>query len=98
MVLSIYRGRPLICNKGGYLGTFYRFIVFIFKMVNQGTPLCKSVNMWSVPFMSTGKYLQIPFNSTSADLYCEQGVHQNLAEFEIKPAMNSFKMRGPFHL
>ena len=48
--------------------------------------------------MSTGKYLQIPFNSTSADLYCEQGVHQNLAEFEIKPAMNSFKMRGPFHL
>ena len=46
----------------------------------------------------TGKYLQIPINSTSVDLYCGQKLCKHLAELEIKPILNSFHNRGPFHL
>jgi hypothetical protein len=46
----------------------------------------------------SGKYLQIPVNSTYVDLYCEQGLCQHLADFEIKPVGNSFEMQGPFHI
>lgn len=45
-----------------------------------------------------GKYLQIPENSTSLDLFCEKHVCQQLANLEIQPVNDSFAKQGPFHL
>jgi hypothetical protein len=45
-----------------------------------------------------GKYLQIPVNETSVELFCEKLVSQDLADHEIQPIANSFAKSGPFHL
>ena len=46
----------------------------------------------------TDKYLQIPANSTSVNLYCERRVCKHIAGIEIEPINSSFEMHGPFHL
>lgn len=45
-----------------------------------------------------GKYLQIPADSTSIELYCERQVYKQLAEIEVRPIADSFEKQGPFHL
>jgi len=45
-----------------------------------------------------GKYLQIPAESTSTELYCEEHVCKQLAGLEVRPIADSFKKQGPFHL
>lgn len=45
-----------------------------------------------------GKYLQIPADSTSIELYCEKHAFKQLADLEIKPIADSFEKQGPFHL
>lgn len=45
-----------------------------------------------------GKYLQIPAQSTSIELYCEKHVCNKLADLEVRPIVDSFWKQGPFHL
>jgi len=46
----------------------------------------------------SGKYLQLPNNSTSVELYCEKGLCKYLADFEIQPTDKTFLKTGRFHL
>ena len=93
------------CNDAGY-GEVGINILYGIKSANppaytfvsrQSNEIC-SAHATGWLERSVGKYLQIPAESTSIELYCVKHVYKQLAELEIQPIADSFKKQGPFHL
>ena len=93
------------CNDAGY-GEIGLKILYGIKDIDP--PIYSFVSRQSKEICSAhatgwlerrrGKYLQIPMNSTSIELYCEKQFSKQLAELEVRPIADSFKKHGPFHL
>ncbi len=90
------------CNNAGH-GEIGIHVLYAIKQPNrpvytfiskQSKEIC-SVHAGGWLERTTSKFLQIPPNATSIELFCEDFVRQYLAELEIMPIANSFKKNGP---